>query len=357
MGKANYIKIIIWFLIVIMAVWFAGKIYHTIIVFSISALLAYLINPVVEYLAKFSYPFTKKKISRTSSLIIVYFSLVAVVSIISLISFPIILSQINSLVNILPERFGQLNIHYSRFQLIYKGLPENVKNIMPQILSATLSKTGIILGKIFQNIGIFLFNFISGTLLVIMALIIAFFILIQWENLKEKIKESIPRSWRNDSSRLNMEFNHIFGNFIKGTIILAILTSLINVFIFLILGVFWHPFQYSLIVSALNGLTSAVPYLGVIFTFIVGLVLGYIQTNSIFYGILIALLVLLANKIVDQIFYPKIMGDVIGVSPLFIIFAVFAGGELFGIWGMVIGIPIAAIIKTFLSYAHKKFLS
>lgn len=355
--KIHYIKIAIWFLITAVAIWFAIKIYKTIIIFGVALLLAYLLNPIVNLICQANYPFTRKKISRPVSIAVVYILLILIISLLCLVTFPLIVGQINNLINILPGQFSELqNKYYEGFKNKFDTLPGHIKGYLPQIISQFISKTGTILEGIFQALGKFFINLISGIFLVFMALIVAIFLLLNWESLKEKILGWFPRHYKDDVLGLDAEFHQIFGNFIKGTIILSVLTAIINIIMFLAMGLFWHHFQYGLTISLLNGLTYGIPYFGVMFVFVLGFILGYIQTSSFVYGFVVAIIVLIANKIVDNFFCPKIMGDSVGVSPLFIIFAAFAGGELFGIWGMVIGVPLAAIIKSISSYIYKKFL-
>ena len=120
----------------------------------------------------------------------------------------------------------------------------------------------------------------------------------------------------------------------------------------------WHSQIFPILLLALlAALTYPIPVVGAAGTCVLGGVLAFLSTGDLGYAVVVLLVIMGANQGVDRTIYPKLMGDAIGVSPLFVIFAAAAGGEfLGGVWGMLLGIPLAAMTKAFLLWIHALFL-
>ena len=95
--------------------------------------------------------------------------------------------------------------------------------------------------------------------------------------------------------------------------------------------------------GVLTGLLYAVPYLGIMIAVVFGALLGALQSWPM--AVMTVAVIFLVTRIADLVLVPKVMAESVGISPMAIIFAVFAGGELFGLWGLVLAIPAAAIFK------------
>ena len=151
--------------------------------------------------------------------------------------------------------------------------------------------------------------------------------------------------------------NTIFGGYLKATILTSI-ACMIATFISLLLlsGITGHDFPYKGLVAFVAGIAYPVPVIGIIATSILGGVLGYIPESNLGFGIAVLITINVVNVIIDRTVQPKLMSDAIGVSELFVMFAAFAGGEVAGIWGMLLGIPVAAMGKALFEWFHVNFL-
>jgi predicted PurR-regulated permease PerM len=102
-------------------------------------------------------------------------------------------------------------------------------------------------------------------------------------------------------------------------------------------------FKFALLLGIIAGLAYAVPFVGMIVAHVVGLVLAAPQGLQTV--IWVQIIVFVVARVADNVFVPKIMSDSVGVSPIVVMFATFAGGELFGLPGLLLGIPAAALAK------------
>ena len=107
-------------------------------------------------------------------------------------------------------------------------------------------------------------------------------------------------------------------------------------------------FAFALLVAVACAFGYAVPFFGMIVAQVIGAVLAIPQGTTMVVYVTVAIFVI--ARIADSVLVPKVMADAVGVSPIGVMFAVFAGGELFGLWGLVLGIPAAALVRVLFSY-------
>lgn len=359
--RASWFKIILWIVVIIGALWFLHSIYKTIIVFSIAFLITYLLNPVIRWLSSLKIPFARNYLPRWASVAIVYLCLLIVVAAAIILIVPVLLNQVNNLIDSIPDQVVKLKEAAIQWQAKYEKMkiPPHVQQNIQSMLAQGVGKLGEWMAIFFQQLFNFVVGIVSGVFFIVTALIIALFMLINLDNIKERVYSYFPRAYRLEIHHLLDEMNTIFGGFIRGSIILGLITGILTYILLEILGYIAPQYQYNytLIVGLLNGITYPIPILGVLVSSIVGAILAYFQSGSWGYTALIFLIVLGVNKIVDQFICPKVMSETMGVSPIFIIFAAFAGGELMGVWGMILGIPMAAMAKVILRYIHRRFLA
>lgn len=353
-----WIRIAGWILIGAVALWVAMKIRNTLTILVLSLLIAYLLNPLVHYLSKKQIPFSKRTFSRGFSIFIVFSILIIILTLIGVVVIPLLVDQVNNLIQVLPSQisaaqdtFTQWHSHY------YKALPQNVKDSIQQTITQGVSRVGEFMAKIFSQFGNFMMGIISGVFLLFTALVISIFILLNLEETAKRVHTYFPPEFRREIDSLLLQMNQIFGGFLKGSIILCIVNGILTFVVLTLTGFFYKPYSYALIISLLAGATYAIPILGILFSCIIGGILAYLQAGTLTFTLIIIAIVAICNNIVDRFVTPKVMSDAMGVSPLFIIFSAFAGGELLGIWGLILGVPLAAMAKSLFLYLHNRFLA
>lgn len=114
--------------------------------------------------------------------------------------------------------------------------------------------------------------------------------------------------------------------------------------------------EFSLLIGLLAGLVSFVPYLGLIVGIAVASTAAVLQSQS-FLNIIPVLIVFGVGQLISDFFLtPKLVGDRIGLHPVVVLFAVLAGGHLFGFFGILLALPAAAVIAVILRHAHDEYL-
>lgn len=156
---------------------------------------------------------------------------------------------------------------------------------------------------------------------------------------------------RRDTARLLAEdVTNVFGRYITGQVIVSAITGAVIAILSAIIG-----FRFSLILGILSAIAYAVPVVGMVIAQAIAVALCMPQGGWMILWVQVIMFGM--ARVSDSLLVPKIMGQSVGVSPIGVMFAVFAGGELFGIPGLLLGIPVAALVKILWRYFVAPWLS
>ena len=324
-------------------------------------LLAYLLNEPMMYIENLIYKVIGKSSKKRN---FKYGFLVRLVSIVLVLSLVIVLlvliynylvppifKSIDEIVNFLPEIEKQLSIWISE---IIESL--NNKNIaIPSTgkLSVNIVSTAAeIVEKIvsffitsISNISTFLLDFVVTTILTI-------YFLSDKERLSRQLKKLanilLPKKIENSIIIFLRDLDNIVGKFILGEILDSIIVGIVSTIILLIIK---HPF--AVLIGVMAGVTNIIPYIGPILGAALAFLLGIFTSLPL--GITGALLLLLYQQIDGNFVQPKIVGDKIGLSPVWILIVILIGGSYFGALGMILSMPVAGLLRIYLNrYGEKK---
>lgn len=299
------------------------------------------INKGIEKLGLLKKEETKQLVSRLVSIFIV-FAIVAG-SLVLLIQFlvPPIIENLESLL----KQHSQIEVtvregiyQLQEFLGNIKGNIDILLNPNERVTSMVVMATDL-LGQI-------------GTLFIDMVatIILTFYFLKD----KERLFESLDRFANLIFSRKVKQYvqvvikdiDEIIGGFIVGTILAGIIVGVISTTLMLIIG---HPF--AVLIGTVAGITNMIPYVGPVVGAILALVLGLL--DSVQLGVIGCILLLLYQQVDGNFIEPKVVGDKIGLAPVWILIAVIIGGSYYGGIGMILSAPIAALIKVYIDRACK----
>lgn len=196
-------------------------------------------------------------------------------------------------------------------------------------------------------------NFIQIGGTVVLVPIIAFYFLLDWERMLTQIHRLIPRPYEKNTMRIVRECHVVLGAFVKGQFLVMFLLGVVYAVGLQLIGL-----EVGLIIGMVAGLASIIPYLG----FAVGIISAVVATLFQF-GIdwmqlfLVGIVFMVGQVIEGYVLQPFLLGDKIGLSPVAVVFAVLAGAHLGGILGMLIALPVAAVIVVLLKHAREFYES
>ncbi len=323
--------------LVIVGLWFAAHIPRTIAVFLIAAFIAFGVQPIVARL--------ERRMPKWLAVTIVFFGLLVIVVLFLLIVVPLTISQVQLLAANMPGyattaqnwlTAGQTSFdtHFPTLKLPDYGL--NFGKISAAQMSSVITGTLASLGAIALNTA-------TGLFIAFSAIVLSVFFLLNDSQIAEGFAAMFPPRRRVTARKLAAEVTDLFGSYISGQVIVSAITGAVIAIATAILG-----FKFSLIIGIISGVAYAIPIIGMLIAQLIALPMSAPQ--GLWMIVWVQVVMFGMARISDNVLVPKIMGQSVGVSPIGAMFAVFAGGELFGIPGLILGIPAAALIKILWRY-------
>jgi len=315
--------------------------------FLIGALLAYLVDPIVDRLED-------RKLSRTLAASIV-FSIMATVGVtLLLVLVPLLERQTVSLLEKIPLAAEWMQASMHKYLSVVPGVGE--VNFDTEALRAAVTERwrdvgGVItriLTSLFQS-GQVIFAWLAYALLIP---VVTFYLLRDWDVLVATLRQLIPRAYEPTVSRLARQCDDVLAQFMRGQLLVMVALALIYT-----VGLWIAGLELAFLIGMLSGLVSFVPYLG----FLVGIVLAgfasVMQFQDVFHLIYVAAVFGVGQAIEGMVLSPVLVGDRIGLHPVAVIFAVMASGQLFGFFGVLLALPVAAVIVVLLRHLHLNYLN
>lgn len=299
--------------------------------------IAYLINPLMMFIEK------KFKLKRAFSLIISYILVIIFIYILIAIIVPTIFSSLSELFNNITE-YANSAEDWINQALANLQIPLDLNHLNTST-TEFISKISTLLSNVVGGLLTQTIKITSSVVKFVFGFIISIYMLMDKENLILGCKKIIVAVMPSEkSSKLFISFmgeaHNIFSRFIIGKIIDSLIIGALCY-----IGLLLMKAQYSVLISFIVGLTNMIPYFGPFIGMIPAFLLTLIVDPSM--AIWVLLFIFILQQFDGWYLGPKILGDQVGVSPLFIIFAVTAGGGLFGVLGMFLSVPIIALIKIY----------
>lgn len=328
---------------IVLLLWVLYLLKPVVIPFVVAFFMAYLFSPLVEQFCKVGLP-------RWLSISLVFIGIgimltLAVWYIIPLVwkqliiardSIPVGINWINS--TFLPWASATFNIeemeidttHMSSIVMDYVQTNYSADSIQAMILRVAQS------GLNFIQIG--------GT--VVLIPIIAFYFLLDWQRMLDSLRRLIPRPYEQSTLAVVQECHSVLGAFVKGQFLVMILLGVVYATGLQLIGL-----EVGLIIGMIAGLASIIPYLGFAVGIVAAIIATFLQFGIDWMQLVLVLVVFMIGQAVEgYILQPFLLGDKIGLSPVAVVFAVLAGAQLAGFMGMLIALPVAAVIVVLLRH-------
>lgn len=201
--------------------------------------------------------------------------------------------------------------------------------------------------KILGGISTWALSSLSNLMFIILVPLLTFYFLCVIDPLKDRILFLITdEEKKREVMTISSEINVMLGNYLKGQLTVSFLVGFSVATVAFLLSLVFHT-KYSLLLGFLTGVTCIIPYFGAILSTTVAILIGLLTatTNPLLAALVFPACLLAINQLFDNFITPRIVGEQVGLHPLWTLFALLAGGKLFGVAGMIIAVPIAATIK------------
>ncbi len=332
---------------IFLAAWLLYLLAPVLTPFLVAALLAYLGDPIADRLEQ-------RKLSRTLAVIVVFAVMLFVGLILILILLPMLQEQLSVLLSRLPLIVPWLQD--VAFPWLSATLGIDMARVDLEALKQTLAGNwqdignmlGLVLGKVGHS-GQKIFAWFAYLVLIP---VVTFYLLRDWDVLVANVQDLIPRQYEPVVSKLALECDSVLAEFLRGQLTLMLALGLIYS-----IGLWMVGLEFALLVGMMAGLVSFVPYLGAIVGISVAGVLAFMQFHDFIHLLYVAIVFTAGQSIEGMLLSPVLVGERIGLHPVAVIFAVLAGGQLFGFFGVLLALPVAAVIVVLLRYVRQRYIA
>lgn len=299
----------------------------------ISAILYYLIKPLVDFIEK-------RGVSRTTSIFIVFAIIIALLIWAVARFIPMIQEQVMSFVENLPSYVRSINVEANRF--LESPWLANYQEELEEMLSNVSTKAIDYAESFSKNAIDWASNFASAIARVTVAIIISPFVLFYFLRDSGKMKEGLlkilPTRMRHPISRVLGDINKQLAGYVQGQVTVAIVVGIMFTIFFNIIGL-----RYAATFGIIAGFLNMIPYLGSFLAMVPVVIMGVVQGPIMLIKVLITFVV--EQTIEGRFVSPLVLGSKLSIHPITIMFILLTSGSMFGVWGVFLGIPVYASIK------------
>lgn len=313
--------------------------------FAVAAIFAYLFDPLVDRLQRW-------KLSRTWATTIVFLVLLIAFVVVLVLLVPYIERQIATLIRKLPDWIAwlqsdgipwlnakfDLSLEAPDMQQIAGVLQEHWKEAggAAATIALAISKSGL--------------TVVSWVIHVIIVPVAFFYLLRDWHGMIESIHDLLPRSVEPTVVRLARESDETLSGFVRGQVSVMLVLGAMYAIALWAIGLDIGP-----LIGIVAGLISFIPYLGGISGILMALIAAVVQYHDWTHVVLVLVVFGIGHVLEGYVLVPRLVGEKIGLHPLAVIFAILAGGELFGFLGVLLALPIASVCMVVLRYLHRRY--
>lgn len=316
-----------------------GKIISILSPLFIGLLIAWLVEPAINY-------FVKNKVGRKLATVVVYLILIFIIILIAALIVPEFIAQVNELITRIPNFLKSINTFINDtfkstadFDLssVKESLINTINNFVNNFTSENL--TGIV-EKLSSSIKV-VSNFVLGIL-------IAFYLSLDFKNVNKYVSILVPNRFHEDIKKIGKPLNEMLRNYVNGTLLSCLFVMILSLIGFLISGV-----SSPLLFAIFCAITNLIPYFGPYIGGIPVILIGFTMNPYVGFGCLIT--VVLVQFLEGNILNPLIVGKAVDLHPVILMLSLLVFEYFFGIFGMVIAVPIVATIKIVLLFFENKY--
>lgn len=333
-----------WLLVAIAALLFLYFVSGILLPFAAGLVLAYFLGPLVDWMEK-------RGIGRVVGTTLVTLLYLGILFLIVAFVGPLITNQLVELVANLPAAAKQLQ---ERLMGLLDALSaETGFDLRGQLQGSLSSLTSMASGAMAEVLK----GIVSGGLavasilsLVIITPFVTFFLLLEWNRMIQHVDDLLPRRHVATLRTLFARMDNVLGGFLRGQAAVCAVMVIYYASALSICGL-----QYGLVIGVIAGVLTFVPFLGALTGLLLTAGFAIVQYDSFLAMMLPIGLYLVGQTVESYVITPRLVGRQIGLHDVWVIFSVLAGGALFGVWGVLLAVPVAGCIGVLVRFAVERY--
>ncbi len=308
-------------------------------------ILAYLLNPVVKLVCRYL------RVPRIVAVTIIYVALGSAIAWLWVTTSPLLLTQIQGLGEALPDLVDQIVVLLgSTDSIVLLGFEIDLQPLVAEIGPAAND----LMAQATQRLLETAVEAVEAVLHILVTLVATFYLLIDLNRLSELARRQIPARFRHEFGPLARRIDQIVVRFMYGELALVVIMSTVTYIALTILDV-----RFALVLAIATGFLELIPYIGPITAGALAMLVSFGQTppfgwTPAVYAAVIAVVYFVLRHAEDYFVIPNVVGRVVKLHPVLTMFAIFCGAVLGGIMGMIVAVPIAAILRLIVQFMWGK---
>lgn len=333
-----------WLIAIALVGWLLYLLAPVLTPFVAAALLAYIGDPLADRLQRLKLP-------RTLAVVAVFILTFLMLGLLILLVGPLIRTQVGALMDALPDIVRQ-------FEQVW--LPNIAERLNIDIgedvgIGAFVARYGDMAGSwgtkalisVTQSGG----ALAAAVLSLFLVPILTFYLLRDWDTIVVHVGALVPSEHYATVAGLAKDTDEVLGAFLRGQLLVMLALSVIYAVGLQLVGL-----KFAIAIGVVSGLVSFVPYLGFVFGIVLASLTVALEPNPLWQLVGVVATFTIAQFLEGSLLTPKLVGDRIGLHPVLIIFAIAAGGQLFGFFGILLALPAAAVLSVLVRFAYHRYL-
>lgn len=298
--------------------------------FLIACLIAYLLHPLIEGLRKQGMP-------RPLAILVIYLLFFGTVIVGCIKGAPIVVEELTSFAKQGPHLQEMYENNVNHIYNATAAFPETLHDYFDRALASLENGLSRLVGRIM----LWLQGLFKSIFTILLIPFIVFYLLKDFMGVKEWLNRHVPSRIRDSSRALAMEIDASLGSYIRGQLFVCLVVAVVS-----IIGLWILRMPYALLLGIFIGMTDIIPYFGPVIGAVPALLVAV--TLSMKKVIFVLLLILIVQFLEGNIFSPLIVGKSVHIHPIFIMLALVIGGDIAGVVGMLLAVPIFVILRVFI---------
>ncbi len=343
---ADFLRRLQWAVLTMVVLWLVWLLAPILSPFVLAALLGWLGDPLVDRLERAGR-------SRNTAVILVFSVMCLALVIALVILVPLLERQVLTLMESLPgyrDWFIGTALpwleHRTGLQILAWLDPTRLFTLIREHWESAGGFATTVLGYVSRS-GFALLGMVAN---IVLLPVLTFFFLRDWDLLVGRVGALIPRDHFATVRKLAKESDAVLSGFLRGQLLVMLILGVMYG-----IGLWGVGLDLGVLIGIVGGLLTFVPYLGPAAVIVMGGIAAMVQFGDWQHMAGVAVVFTIGQIIESYWLTPKLVGDRIGLHPMAVIFAVLAGGQLFGFLGMLLALPVAAVTNVLLHYAHQRY--
>lgn len=310
--------------------------------FAMAGLLAYLGDPLADRLEV-------RGLGRTAAVASVFAAMTLTLVLVLVLLVPLLEEQIAALIDNLPAYVRWVEKTLLPWLRQHLGVQRKLldMNTLTRMLSEHWQQAGGVAASLLQSVSASGLAVLHGVMNLVLVPVVTFYLLRDWDELMRRLHDLLPRRASETAARLAGEADEVLGAFLRGQFFVMLAMSGIYS-----VGLWLVGLDVALLVGVIAGLISFIPYMGPIVGISAAGIAALVQFEDWNYLAYVAIVFGVGQMLEGMVLTPRLVGNKIGLHPVAVIFAVLAGGQLFGFLGILLALPVASVVMVLIRHLH-----